>query len=96
MKRYLIYPAVLLLAACTSGPVEEMPETARLVAVSFSKPDLGVPVVLTRADETPEPAPVPELVPLPGGGDSAYPCLFQGEGGKPAVAGRLFYGCPLF
>lgn len=87
MKRYLIYPAVLLLAACTSGPVEEMPETARLVAVSFSKPDLGVPVVLTRADETPEPAPVPELVPLPEGATVRIRAYFRGKvGSRPSPA----------
>lgn len=51
MKRYLIY-LIGLLTGCTAGPVEEMPETARLVAVSFGKPDLGVPELLTRAEET--------------------------------------------
>ena len=52
MKRYLIYLIGLLfcglLIGCTAGPVEEMPETAQLVAISFGKPDLGIPVVLTR------------------------------------------------
>lgn len=42
MKRYLIY-LIGLLTGCTAGPVEDMPDTARLVAVSFGKPDLGVP-----------------------------------------------------
>ena len=43
-----------LLVGCTAGPVE-------LVMLSFGKPDLGVPAVLTRADETvttPTPLPV--------------------------------------
>ena len=80
MKRYLIYPAVLLLAACTSGPVEDMPETARLVAVSFSKPDLGVPVVLTRTDEAP--VPVLELVPLPEGATVRIRAYFRWEASR--------------
>lgn len=85
MKRYLIYPAVLLLAACTSGPVEDMPETARLVAVSFSKPDLGVPVVLTRTDEAP--VPVLELVPLPEGATVRIRAYFRGKvGSQPSPA----------
>ena len=42
-----------LLVGCTAGPVEEIvPEEAQLVMLSFGKPDLGVPAVLTRADET--------------------------------------------
>lgn len=62
MKRYLICLLGGMLTGCTSGPVEEMPETAQLVAVSFGKPDLGIPVVLTRSDEavTPEPTPLLE------------------------------------
>lgn len=65
MKRYLIYLIGLLfcglLIGCTAGPVEEMPEAAQLVAISFGKPDLGVPAILTRADEvtTPEPTFLP-------------------------------------
>lgn len=61
MKRYLIYWGILL-TGCTAGPVEEMPDKAQLVAVSFGKPDLGLPVVLTRANEAavPEPTPLPE------------------------------------
>ena len=43
MKRYLIYLIGLLfcglLIGCTAGPVEDMPETAQLVAISFGKPD---------------------------------------------------------
>lgn len=51
-----------LLVGCTAGPVEEIvPEEAQLVMLSFGKPDLGVPAVLTRAGETvttPTPLPV--------------------------------------
>lgn len=62
MKRYLICLLGGLFAGCTSGPVEEMPETAQLVAISFGKPDLGIPVILTRSDEAvaAEPTPLPE------------------------------------
>lgn len=66
MKRKQLYFYLLLsgmaLSGCTSGPVEDLPETAQLVAIRFGKPDLGVPVVLTRADGVvePEPTPLPE------------------------------------
>ena len=62
MKRYLICLLVGLLTGCTSGSVEEMLEKAQLVAISFGKPDLGIPVILTRSDEAvmPEPTPLPE------------------------------------
>ena len=59
MKRYLICLIGLLLAGCTAGPVEDMPETAQLVTISFGKPDLGVPELLTRAEESAEAAPTP-------------------------------------
>lgn len=51
-----------LLAGCTAGPVEEIvPEESRPVALSFGKPDLGVPELLTRAGEgvTPSPTALP-------------------------------------
>lgn len=52
-KQLLIYLAgMLVLAGCTASPVEEItPEGARLVEVSFAKPDLGMPEVLSRAGE---------------------------------------------
>ena len=51
-----------LLAGCTAGPVEEIvPEESRPVAISFGKPDLGVPELLTRAGE--EVTPLPTLLP---------------------------------
>lgn len=50
-----------LLAGCTAGPVEEIvPEESRPVAISFGKPDLGVPELLTRAGEEVAPTPLPE------------------------------------
>lgn len=55
--------AASLLAGCTAGAVEDIvPEEAQLVTLSFGKPDLGIPLVVTRADETvvPDPTPLPE------------------------------------
>lgn len=55
--------AVGLLAGCTASPVEDIvPEEAQPVALSFGKPDLGIPVVVTRADGetvTPDPTLLP-------------------------------------
>ena len=49
-----------LLAGCTAGPVEEIvPEESRPVTLSFGKPDLGVPELLTRSGEAVSPAPTP-------------------------------------
>lgn len=63
MQLYLIrLLAGGLLAGCTAGPVEEIvPEESRPVAISFGKPDLGVPELLTRAGE--EVTPLPTLLP---------------------------------
>lgn len=59
-----------LLTGCTVGPVEEIvPEENRPVAIYFSKPDLGMPDVVTRAD-------TPARTPLPAGATvriCAYP-----------------------
>lgn len=64
MKRKQFYFFLLLsgmlLFGCTGSPVDEIPETAQLVAISFGKPDLGIPVVLTRADGTVTPTPLLE------------------------------------
>ncbi|KKB52858.1 hypothetical protein HMPREF1212_01015 [Parabacteroides sp. HGS0025] len=50
-----------LLAGCTAGPVEEIvPEESRPVTLSFGKPDLGVPELLTRTGETAVPTPLPK------------------------------------
>ena len=69
MKRMLtrlFLPELLLtglLTGCACGMVEDIvPEEARLVEVGFVKPDLGIPAVLTRAEDTevPGPTPLPE------------------------------------
>ena len=59
MKRMLtrlFLPELLLtglLTGCACGMVEDIvPEEARLVEVGFVKPDLGIPAVLTRAEDT--------------------------------------------
>lgn len=50
-----------LLAGCTAGLVEEIvPEESRPVTLSFGKPDLGVPELLTRTGETAVPTPLPK------------------------------------
>lgn len=60
IQLYLSLLGCIVLAGCTAGPVEGVvPEDARLVTLCFSKPDLGVPVVLTRAEETAAPSPTP-------------------------------------
>ena len=69
-----------LLAGCTAGPVEEIvPEESRPVAISFGKPDLGVPELLTRAGEEVTPAPTS----LPAGTTIRIGAYFIGNvGGK--------------
>ena len=66
VQLYLLYLlwllAGILLVGCTAEPVEEIvPEESRPVALSFGKPNLGVPELLTRAGEvtTPPPTPLP-------------------------------------
>ncbi|WP_075560074.1 BF2992 family fimbrillin-A clan protein [Parabacteroides timonensis] len=62
IRRYLLGLLVGgLLAGCTAGPVEEIvPEENRPVTLSFGKPDLGVPEVLSRGGETAVPKPLPK------------------------------------
>ena len=98
MKRYLIYLIGLLfcglLIGCTAGPVEEMPETAQLVAISFGKPDLGIPVVLTRADETVTPAPEPAFFPA---GATVRICGYlRGEAGTSTTPVSFATAAPSF
>ena len=73
-----------LLVSCTAGTVEEIvPEESRPVTLSFGRPDLGVPVVLTRTGETATPDPVP----LPEGTTVRIGAYFTGDvGDKPATA----------
>ncbi len=98
MKRYLIYLIGLLfcglLIGCTAGPVEEMPETAQLVAISFGKPDLGIPVVLTRADETVTPAPEPAF--LPAGATVRICGYLRGEAGTSTTPVSFATAAPSF
>lgn len=74
-----------LLAGCTAGPVEEIvPEESRPVALSFGKPDLGVPELLTRGGEAVSPAPTP----LPPGTTVRIGAYFTGDvGGELQEAG---------
>lgn len=74
-----------LLAGCTAGPVEEIvPEGSRPVALSFGKPDLGVPELLTRGGEAVSPAPTP----LPPGTTVRIGAYFTGDvGGELQEAG---------
>lgn len=98
MKRYLIYLIGLLfcglLIGCTAGPVEDMPETAQLVAISFGKPDLGIPVVLTRADETVTPAPEPAF--LPAGATVRISGYLRGEAGTSTAPVSFATAAPSF
>lgn len=74
-----------LLAGCTAGPVEEIvPEESRPVALSFGKPDLGVPELLTRSGEAVSPVPTP----LPPGTTVRIGAYFTGDvGGELQEAG---------
>lgn len=85
MQLYLIrLLAGGLLAGCTAGPVEEIvPEESRPVALSFGKPDLGVPELLTRAGEEI----TPPATPLPAGTTVRIGAYFTGNvGDTPAEA----------
>lgn len=63
VQLYLLWLlAGILLVGCTAEPVEEIvPEESRPVALSFGRPNLGVPELLTRTGEavTPPPTPLP-------------------------------------
>ena len=69
--RIQLYLIVLLvgglLAGCTAGTVEDVvPEESRPVELHFSKPDLGTPVLLSRAGEEAV-VPAASATPLPEG-----------------------------
>lgn len=81
------------LAGCTAGPVEEIvPEESRPVALSFGKPDLGVPELLTRAGETKTAEPTP----LPEGTTVRIGAYFTGEVGSSPSAASLSTVAPSF
>ncbi|MCS2893877.1 fimbrillin family protein [Parabacteroides faecis] len=80
---YLELMGCVVLAGCTAGPVEGVvPENARMIALSFGKPDLGMPVVLTRAGEAG--APSPEL--LPEGATLRIGAYFRSDPGEEQAA----------
>lgn len=88
VQLYLLYLlwllAGILLVGCTAGPVEEIvPEESRPVALSFGRPNLGVPELLTRAGEVATPPPTP----LPAGATVRIGAYFTGNvGDMPAEA----------
>ena len=88
VQLYLLYLlwllAGILLVGCTAGPVEEIvPEESRPVALSFGRPNLGVPELLTRAGEVATPPPTP----LPAGATVRIGAYFTGNvGDVPAEA----------
>ncbi|MFV0580500.1 MAG: BF2992 family fimbrillin-A clan protein [Parabacteroides gordonii] len=80
VQLYLLYLlwllAGILLVGCTAGPVEEIvPEESRPVALSFGRPNLGVPELLTRAGEAATPPPTP----LPAGATVRIGAYFTGN-----------------
>lgn len=80
-----------LLGGCTAGPVEEIvPEESRPVALSFGKPDLGVPELLTRAGEIPSPTP------LPAGSTVRIGAYFTGNIGEVPVEASFSTTAPSF
>lgn len=80
---YLGLLGCAVLAGCTVGPVEGVvPENARMIALSFGKPDLGMPVVLTRAGKAG--APSPEL--LPEGATLRIGAYFRSDPGEEQAA----------
>ena len=83
--RIQLYLIVLLagglLAGCTAGTVEDVvPEESRPVELRFSKPDLGTPVLLSRAGEEAT-VPATSATPLPEGATVRIYGYLRGEVG---------------
>lgn len=83
--RIQLYLIVLLagglLAGCTAGTVEDIvPEESRPVELRFSKPDLGTPVLLSRAGEEVT-VPAAPATPLPEGATVRIYGYLRGEVG---------------
>lgn len=79
MQLYLGVLGCIVLTGCTVGMIEgNTPEDARLVTVCFSKPTLGAPTVLTRAEETA----VPSSTPLPEGATLRIGAYYRGKVGE--------------
>ena len=97
VQLYLLYLlwllAGILLVGCTAGPVEEVvPEESRPVALSFGRPNLGVPELLTRAGEVATPPPTP----LPAGATVRIGAYFTGNVGDVPAEASFSTEAPLF
>lgn len=97
VQLYLLYLlwllAGILLVGCTAGPVEEIvPEESRPVALSFGRPNLGVPELLTRAGEVATPPPTP----LPAGVTVRIGAYFTGNVGDVPAEASFSTEAPLF
>lgn len=97
VQLYLLYLlwllAGILLVGCTAGPVEEIvPEESRPVALSFGRPNLGVPELLTRAGEVATPPPTP----LPAGATVRIGAYFTGNVGDVPAEASFSTEAPLF
>lgn len=98
VQLYLLYLlwllAGILLVGCTAGPVEEIvPEESRPVALSFGRPNLGVPELLTRAGEVATP---PPPTPLPAGATVRIGAYFTGNVGDVPVEASFSTAAPSF
>ena len=100
--RIQLYLIVLLvgglLAGCTAGTVEDVvPEASRPVELHFSKPDLGTPVLLSRAGEEAA-VPAASATPLPEGATVRICGYLRGEEGTATAEvggkGRFFVALP--
>ena len=97
VQLYLLYLlwllAGILLVGCTAGPVDEIvPEESRPVALSFGRPNLGVPELLTRAGEVATPPPTP----LPAGATVRIGAYFTGNVGDVPAEASFSTEAPLF
>lgn len=97
VQLYLLYLlwllAGILLVGCTAEPVEEIvPEESRPVALSFGKPNLGVPELLTRAGEVTTPPPTP----LPAGATVRIGAYFTGNVGDVSAEASFSTVAPSF
>ncbi len=97
VQLYLLYLlwllAGILLVGCTAGPVEEIvPEESRPVVLSFGRPNLGVPELLTRAGEVATPPPTP----LPAGATVRIGAYFTGNVGDVPAEASFSTAAPSF
>lgn len=93
IQLYLGLSVCTVLAGCTTGLVEAfVPEDAQPVALCFNKPDLGIPVILTRAEETVEQSPIP----LPEGTTIRIGAYFRGNSGEQTLPVSFSATAPTF